>query len=105
MVECAGLENRYGLRVIGGSNPPLSVSITESPQARVCQGPAADSLFGEFDPAGSGLEIRHEKTSNCRSVADSDRAGSEAPWLACAPMSWRPTLCGRSSIARESTRI
>ncbi len=25
-VECAGLENRYGLRVIGGSNPPLSAS-------------------------------------------------------------------------------
>ncbi len=25
MVECGGLENRYGGNVIGGSNPPLSV--------------------------------------------------------------------------------
>jgi len=24
VVECAGLENRYGLTPIGGSNPPLS---------------------------------------------------------------------------------
>ncbi len=26
-VECAGFEIQYGLRVIGGSNPPLSVEI------------------------------------------------------------------------------
>jgi hypothetical protein len=26
VVECAGLENRYGLTPIGGSNPPLSAT-------------------------------------------------------------------------------
>ena len=26
MVECGGLENRYGCKPIGGSNPPLSAS-------------------------------------------------------------------------------
>ena len=33
VVECAGLENRYGRKTIGGSNPPLSaiLCILETP--------------------------------------------------------------------------
>ena len=30
MVECGGLENRWGRKTLGGSNPPPSASVTNS---------------------------------------------------------------------------
>jgi hypothetical protein len=61
VVECAGLENRYGRKSIGGSNPPLSASAWKT------------SIFPDSGSGSFVLPIKKE-IRNAEGLAAGDRA-------------------------------
>ena len=70
-VECAGLENRYGLRVIGGSNPPLSAL---QQRVRSCRTRAIDSGAVTQLVECQLCKLEVDGSSPFRSIDASDRA-------------------------------